>query len=339
MAERPGSTRPPVKHRIVLMPQAYRRMQRALSARWTFSRLSWAFRGKAETLVIPNLDAGFFANYFLALAAYRICQHNRRNLRLDFDTGTYFDRRRPESSWWSYYHETDRYPFAGSSWPLASTEYTVTSPHLLARIARLGTRFDRQVLHQCASAMRIRHDILAQVDAFCAEKMARFFTIGIHYRGTDKVSGPLKESMRIDYEQVTEILDRLVEIPFRLFVATDEQDFLALLRARHGDRVLSIDAVRSANHEPVHLCVTGAASSNLGREALLDALLLARTSFLLRCDSNLSLASLFFNPRLATTNLSDAFRPVGEGLSPRVLLGDPDTIANRIVRTYSGAHP
>jgi len=185
----------------------------------------------------------------------------------------------------------------------------------------------------------IRREFLAQVDAFCAEKMARFFTIGIHYRGTDKVSGPLKESVRIDYERVTDILDRLGSIPFRLFVATDEQDFLALLRARHGDRVLSIDATRSANHEPVHLRIAGTSSSDLGREALLDALLLARTSFLLRCDSNLSLASLFFNPRLATTNLSDAFRPVGEGLSPRVLLGDPDTIANRIVRTYSGAHP
>jgi hypothetical protein len=88
---------------------------------------------------------------------------------------------------------------------------------------------------------------------------------------------------------------------YRVFVATDEVDFLEFMRREFGDRVVQLDDAPRAKRggQAVHLDRTLAVSNyRKGRSAVVDCLMLAATHYLVKGRSNLSDASLAFNPTL-----------------------------------------
>jgi len=84
-------------------------------------------------------------------------------------------------------------------------------------------------------------------------------------------------------------------------VATGEIECLAFMRREFGDRVLCVeDAPRvHAGATAIHFDRTlGVSNYAKGKSALVDCLLLAATHYLVKGRSNLSDASLAFNPQL-----------------------------------------
>jgi hypothetical protein len=130
--------------------------------------------------------------------------------------------------------------------------------------------------------------------------------IGVHYRGTDKVMGPYRELERVPYEYVFKLLDQCSREKF-FFIATDEEEFIQTANMRYPGRVIFTNAQRSRDAYSVHLSKNAISPFFLGSQALLDALLLSRCDFLYRCDSNLSLASLFFNYKLKSINMTEQY--------------------------------
>lgn len=159
----------------------------------------------------------------------------------------------------------------------------------------------------------IHPDILAEADAV-STGFTRIYTIGIHYRGTDKVT----EATPATYEEVLEHVIRETEqiggTEFQIYVATDEYVFIEFMQQKFGSRIKYLEyAERSVDGRPVHLDQkTAKLPSELGREALIDALVLSRTALLIRTSSNLSLWSTFFNPDLRVLLVNNRFGSTAE---------------------------
>ena len=89
---------------------------------------------------------------------------------------------------------------------------------------------------------------------------------------------------------------------YRIFVATDEHDFLKFIKEAFPGKVISIEMDRSIDGSPIHMNARDPFLQ--GEQALIDALLLSKTQVLIRTQSNLSLWSSYFNPTLPVITLN-----------------------------------
>jgi len=148
--------------------------------------------------------------------------------------------------------------------------------------------------------------IFGLCDEFYNAKMLGKKLVGVHYRGTDKVMGPDRELDRVPYDFVFNLLDHCSSEKV-FFIATDEEEFIQKATRRYPNRVIFTNAQRSSDAHSVHFSKNTISPFDLGLQAILDALLLSRCDFLYRCDSNLSLASLFFNYKLKSINMTKKY--------------------------------
>ena len=195
----------------------------------------------------------------------------------------------------------------------AGTRITPTTryPAVVEYKSPIGICFERKFVHGLLEKYAIlKPHVLEKVDEFCRIHFTSPHILGVHYRGIEKAHGQVKDW--VVSRQVTDLKDHFfTEIRRRfarrpgaqIFIATDSAQFLDDARNEFGDAVISRDATRLArDEEAVGLHFSDKAKSVghlLGEEVLLDALILARTNFLVHGVSNVSNAALFFNPRLA----------------------------------------
>lgn len=150
----------------------------------------------------------------------------------------------------------------------------------------------------------VRPEIRQEIDDFVNEKFNGEFVIGIHYRGTDKSS----EAPRVSYYAVRDEIEKQVKKRglerYKIFVATDEKKFLNFLEKEFPGDVISMPGIeRSVNQDPLHIN-REKDQYKIGKDALVDCLLLSRTNLLIRTSSNLSRWSTYFNPKLEVIELS-----------------------------------
>lgn len=172
------------------------------------------------------------------------------------------------------------------------------------------------------SHVQVRREIHDDVAGFMA---ARFlpgaYVVGVHYRGTDATrnwTGKLAHyrTARVPYgayaDEVRRVLEAASPRAYQVFVATDEIECLDFMQREFGDRVVSFEQSPRvhADSQAVHLDRTLPVSNyEKGRSALVDCLVLAATSYLVKGRSNLSDASLVFNPGLPYSFLPDVAVP------------------------------
>lgn len=143
--------------------------------------------------------------------------------------------------------------------------------------------------------------IQEKIDNFIAENFQDFYVLGVHYRGTDKKT----EAGRVTYEKMIKRIKLQVDEitkthdDYRIFVATDEQQFIYLMRDTFPGKVcFNSDAIRSFEQDyPVHFDIDRN-PYQIGEDAVIDCILLSKTNFLMLTVSNLSFCSLYFNPDL-----------------------------------------
>ena len=171
----------------------------------------------------------------------------------------------------------------------------------------------RMELQRLADAYaRVRPEILRESRSI---HRARFepgaYVVGVHYRGTDAThnwSGRLTHyrTERVPYRAYADEVRRVLEVAsprvYQVFVATDEIECLEFMCREFGDR-------RGRATTPRHECTPAARRSiSIGRLPVSDirresprlsTVWCSRaTSYLVKGRSNLSDASLVFNPQL-----------------------------------------
>lgn len=265
-----------------------------------------------EVLVLPSHrhGGGLFANFNTVLGFLKDCEKNGiHNFQIDFGKEGHYYEEELGSNWWEYYFT----PIKIESWlvrlvkPLIYRKKVVSSYSMTFFPYYTEYFMPRKKAHKLIQKyIHLKADIEQEVDQF-TKKHFTSFTIGIHYRGTDKYL----EAEEISFSEVFQAVDQLIQeknlTEFKIFIATDAEPFLQAAQKRFPGKILCIRATRSTNGKPLHYNVQTKTSQyyyNQGREAIIDSLLLSRTSFLIRTSSNLSLCSLFYNPGLPYRDLN-----------------------------------
>ena len=120
--------------------------------------------------------------------------------------------------------------------------------------------------------------------------------LGLHLRGTDKLRNIGGRIVRpSEYQPLIDAY--LARRPTAvLFVATDSPSFLAQLSRQYGERVVQYDALRSERNAFLDRRI--ADNYKKGEDALVDALLLSCTNYLIKPASALSEFAVYLNPEL-----------------------------------------
>lgn len=264
------------------------------AAEWALARAG-LYRAEVKS------DTGFFAQLSGLMTVLRVCERRGLTPAVTLSSALYTDPQRPR--------DFLGYFFDGPALTPAQRRLAAALPVRRERDFSLlpgWSRYDYPPIDDSPRLFgkyyRLKADVAEEVRSFAAAHFAPGRTLGVHFRGTDKLR---TDSTAIDYDGVTHWIRRcLTAYPdlTHLFVASDEQGFLpAVLRefptltvSAYADHVLS-----DAGAEAIHLSPAGSAYHK-GRDALLNALLLAECDVLLKTMSNLSGWARVFRPSRPT---------------------------------------
>jgi len=268
--------------------------------------------------------AGMFSEFHSVLGALAYAEtRGAAGVRVDFRSALYVDPAHGPN-WWTYFFTRAEMAVRPSP--------SIGELHLNRVVAKYGRHggfcdpvngvtpylypmtygVSRSELHRLLTAhIEVRPELRDAVDQIVAASFEPgAYVVGVHYRGTDSthsLAGALVDhrTYRIPYsayaDEVRRALAAAAPRRYQVLVATDETEFLAFIRREFGDRVLySEDAPRvRAGGAAIHFDDTLQVSNyQKGKSGLVDCLLLGATSYLVKGRSNLSDASLAFNPRL-----------------------------------------
>jgi hypothetical protein len=218
-------------------------------------------------------------------------------LRFEFgEHGVYYDEAYGPN-WWNYYFE----PLDVGSSANARIEEIYQIPNVPPWYIENQTSKER--CHELiCKYVKVKHHILDKVQAISVEQF-HTFTIGIHYRGTDKNY----EVARVAYDAIALTVRSVIADlglaykDYAIFIATDEEPFLGYMEAQFPNRTTSYQgAYRSRDSQAVHL--NGKLNPyKKGEDAIIDCLLLTKCDYLIRTSSNLGLCATYFNPTLPVT--------------------------------------
>jgi hypothetical protein len=256
-------------------------------------------------LSAPGWYPGFFSCYqvvvgFLNWYERQVAEDLASGMKVWFEQGLYFDHG-VGPNWWEYYFE----PILTAGPPGDDVELIGDSPKALWATEAISTISRERAGQLIRKYIKVKPHVQRKIDAFGEQFFERRYVAGVHYRGTDKGN----EAPKVAYDVVEAAVRRAIagRSDAVIFVATDEQQCLDHLKKAFGAQVVCIDALRSANYEPVHHVNGGWASTDryaLGEEALIDCILLSRSNVIIRTQSNLSSSAGNINPTVPIVDLN-----------------------------------
>lgn len=148
--------------------------------------------------------------------------------------------------------------------------------------------------------VRIRPHILEKVDRFFNSYMKGRHVLGVHLRGTDLHYAP-----PVSPAEYFESIERYLEDHpnAHIFLATDQIQYLELIKKRYGSIVKYNDCLRSATSTAPFNRKDGSPYRK-GEDVLIDILLLSKCAFLIRGASNIPEMAIFFSKNLESKDLS-----------------------------------
>lgn len=251
-------------------------------------------------LYYPNYRVGFFSAFFVVLGALDFYEKNPdecSGLIVDFeDQGLYYDPHHGKN-YWQYYFEPIILGALDNT--VSKKRFPLSTQSSFAIFALYEMSYERgnELIQKY---IKIKPHIQRKINQFVNEHFKENYVIGVHYRGTDKII----EAPHVSYEVVVKYIKEEIKKNnnAKIFVATDEENFLRFMHSNFPGKIIAIDTLRSTNGQPIHFSFTHAYKN--GEDALIDCVLLSKCSKLYRTSSNLSAASMRFNPALDVTLLS-----------------------------------
>jgi hypothetical protein len=139
------------------------------------------------------------------------------------------------------------------------------------------------------SYVRIQPSIEEFVDHFEAENFAGARVLGIHFRGQEFRTTPIHPLPATPRQMITRARELLSQGGYeKIFVVTEEQAYLSLLKRVFGSRVIHTHAFRTTEVNAYEMYARPNHKYLLGLEVLRDALLLGRCNALLCAGSNVA---------------------------------------------------
>lgn len=247
----------------------------------------------------PNSWHGFFASFQSLIGGLNFYEKQQyAGCRVEFTWGLYLNPKLGPN-WWEYYFEPIN---IGSEENAFLIRFDSTQKYYWAYDA-ISTISRERASELIQRYIHVKPVIQKKIDSFVQENFGNYFIIGVHYRGTDKSS----EAPRVSYSSVYKAILRVIttvssERDYKLFIASDEQDFINYMKRNFGERICCLDAIRSSDGYPIHFNQTD--PYRQGEESIMDCILLSKTNFLVRTQSNVSASAANFNPDLEVISLN-----------------------------------
>ncbi len=254
--------------------------------------------------------SGMFGVFLTALGALDFYENEGYGgIYFNLNSGFYYDAS-VGPNWWEYYFE----PLGLSGNVLTRQALTLSQVYDFAFGTLLHMPRQRG-FELIQKYVVVKENILDEVAQFKRDNFQDSYVIGMHYRGTDKIR---LEVNKLSFEYITEAIKKTIQsVPedkqnnYRLFIATDEQQFLDYIFQKFNCPIIYTNALRSTDDIAIHDRAgyeNGYSNYLKGKEALIDCLLLSQCDFLIRTESNLSRAAELFNPTLPVLFLDSGWK-------------------------------
>lgn len=256
-----------------------------------------------SSFVIGCRPQGFFSNFLAVLPNIVWAKKHGRAPVVFWDKHSlYYDPAYTDTeNVWEYYFEpissaecTDQYPYR-----------RYESPDMQFIPWRKGELcFDdalRATYHAIVEQyIQIKPHVQKKIDDFYAEHMYGKITIGIHLRGTDKVTEAKQVSPRKILKKANKLAKALSQKGYecQFLVATDQQSLLNEAKKILKWPVIYYDAYRSQNHIALHYQRNIPSKYKLGEDIVIETYLLAACDHFVHTRSNVSIAVCILNPTL-----------------------------------------
>ncbi len=287
---------------------------------------------KVFIIRIGHRGAGFFAFVQYALNQIRHCERHNLLPVINYDSShnnTFYDPTRGPNMWDYYFHPPAGYSFEDIRTRLEDSDDPLRREHMTCltdeEISDLCQRNPDSIYHYTygywrsnppsdarrwydeqrrkgqayvAKYLKINEAILETVDQFMSTK--NDYWVGAHIRGTDMRYAPTVPLQRY-FEHFDKTLEERTNA--RLFVATDQQQYIDALIDRYGNRLVYQNCLRSESEVVPHK-MRRENPSRAGDEVLMDAIILSRCDFLLKCPSAVGEFAHYLNPNLRSLDLN-----------------------------------
>jgi len=150
--------------------------------------------------------------------------------------------------------------------------------------------------------------IIEEVNSFTNQYFTGKQVLGIHYRGTDKIT----EAPEVTYDDLLHSVRKILAdnpILNLIFLSSDDAQVIYFLVNSNlpVPVIFRDDVIRSENGDPIHLQQEHS-KVTINRDAIVNCLILSKCNHLLKTASLLSDCSVIFNPKLQVSVINSPYR-------------------------------
>ena len=252
--------------------------------------------------------SGFWSNFFVILNGFDVADSHNWIPIVDMERyATLYKEKMPinnTSNAWEYYFEQyqgnslkkvykSHYSTNGGNGVFSTASTIKPPPHKITRARELINKY-----------IKIKETIRNEIDSIIPEGIY-FNILGVHVRGTDRRQGT--HSNHLMTAEANTYLEKAIELDSlyqfsHIFLACDELETVDMFKNTFKERLIVTDAFRVSANVATNInynWLFNAKRTNhrylLGKEVLIDALLLARCGHLLCGPSNVSHAAIYFS--------------------------------------------
>jgi hypothetical protein len=288
-------------------------------------RLSWVMRIWANGGVCSvefDMQYGFFAHMTHCLYILTYCERRGFVPEIRFKSDNYCDPYKGPN-WLNHYFYLPRQMTAEEVARRVRYTKKIYETEDMEHLFQIGMSIEggARTLH---SYLRLKPHITQKVEDFWTALGVDGPVIGLHFRGTDKS----REAPRVPWQHCLTIVEDYIrnhKTVQAVFVASDEQEFIDF--AKNSIRRVPVycndDYYRSNDDRAIHLGLK-CGGYEKGEDALVNVLLLAKCSILIRTTSTFSAWASIFNPNLKVILLNKPY-PNNLWFPESEILRRPDT--------------
>lgn len=260
--------------------------------------VSLFFNLNAEKYIIDAHGCGFFADFFKVLNHLVFCEkYSWTPVVYWGEKSLYYQQEgfHGQTNVWEYYFK-----------PVSKAQYKgakkIKGNSFKNPVGWFINTIDEHFIEQNRLFLKSIIDKYIALQPWIEEEYIAFYnahlkdkhTIGIHVRGTDKYMEASPVPLEIFIETALKVASQFSEVQF--LVATDQETILQFLKKHLPGKVIYYPALRSTTLQPLHQ--QNIQPARIGKEVLIEMLLLSKCDFFIHAQSNVALAALFFNPTL-----------------------------------------
>jgi hypothetical protein len=160
----------------------------------------------------------------------------------------------------------------------------------------------------CNNSIILKENINFIVDTYYNLYINKNIVLAVHIRGTDiqeSYDNNHFRSLNIYKKNINDYIkeiDKYLNIIDKIFICTDENNILEIIKKKYGDKVIYYNSIRSYNDKPVHLNNSND-KFKVGQDVIVESVLMSKCEYFLHGTSNVAAAVKIFNPEIKSKNI------------------------------------